>query len=52
MVKNEVHPRENFTKQKMLVLMQVTVPFFYFEEILKMTELPPKNCFFSSSFGT
>ena len=27
-VKNKVHTRSNFTKQKMLAMMQVTVPFF------------------------
>ena len=42
--KNEVDRRAKFTKQKLSEIIQVTVPnFFYFDEILKIKELEPKN---------
>ena len=41
------HPTLKLIKQKMSKIIQVNVPnFFYFAEILKMTELRPKNRFF------
>ena len=41
------HPTLKLTKQKMSKIIQVNVPnFFYFAEILKTTEIDPKNPLF------
>ena len=41
------HPTLKLIKQKMSKILQVNVPnFFYFAEILKTTEIDPKNPLF------
>ena len=41
------HPTLKLNKQKMSEIIQVNVPnFFYFAEILKTTEIDPKNPLF------
>ena len=42
--KNEVHRRAKFTKEKLLEMIQVTVPiFFYFDEFSKIRMLRPRK---------
>ena len=50
--KNQLHLRGNFAKQKLLQMIQVTVPnFFYFDEISKIRPLEPKNHHFCLFFS-
>ena len=45
--KNQLHQRGKFVKQKLLQMIQVTVPnFFYFDEISKIWPLQSKNSHF------
>ena len=47
-LKKKFHPSQTLCKQKSSEMIQVNVPiFFYFAEIPKLTEIWPKNRFYS-----